>query len=287
MTLEEFWQQKSDRELELAAREIAEYTEEDQQVIRAEMKKRALPETPAFTRTAPQREPSLMGNLLEKLILDGPATDGWMRWIIGIPLALILGLLLLSTHSPRNMIIGAAIVGSMIWNIFKAIKDRNCYLLFYEKGVVYERPSQKQSAYYDELQISQTITRIHVALMPIRTIHLYTLQFPSGDRISTTQEIIGEKLQRMITLYQLPQMLEIYNQGHSVQMGTVCLDQRGITIQGKSTQWSGVSHIDVLKGVMYVYKSGSQTAIARTPISYIPNIYVLLNFLEQLGYYRL
>jgi hypothetical protein len=289
VNLEEFWQKKSDRELESAAREIAEYTEEAQQVIRAEMKKRALPEPPAFTRTPPQREPSLMGNQLEKLRLeDGPGRDDWVRWIIGIPLALILGLLLLasSVNSPRNLIIGAAIVGGVIWSIFKAIEDRNCHLSLHEKGVVYERPNQKQSAYYDELQIWQTITQINVALAPIRTTHLYTLQFPSGDRVNTTQELIGEKIQRMIAQYQLPRMIETYNQGYSVQMGSLCLDQKGITVDGERTPWSDVSHIDVLKGVMYVYKSGSQMAIARTPISDIPNLYALLNFLEQLGHYR-
>ncbi len=289
MNLEELWQQKSDLELESAAREIAEYTEEAQQVIRSEMKKRALPEPPAFTRTAYQREPNLMGSLLEKVRLDGPATDGWMRWIIGIPLALIFGWLLLasSTHSFRNMIIGASMVGGVIWSIFTAIEYANCHLLFHEKGIVYERPNQKQSAYYDELQIWQIITQTHVAFAPTITTHLYKLKFPSGDLVRTTQEMIGEKLQRMITQYQLPQMLEIYNQGHRIHMGTVCLDRRGITVEGESIQWSGVSHIDVLKGVMYVYKSGSHVALSSTPISDIPNLYVLLNFLDQLGYYRL
>jgi hypothetical protein len=201
VALEEFWQQKSDRQLQLAAMQIAEYTEEAQQVIRAEVRKRALPEPPALTRIALQREPLLMGNLLEKFRLDGPATDGWGRWIIGIPLALVLGLLLLasSARSLNNMIIGAAIVGGVVWSIYKAIEERNCYLLLHEKGMVYERPNHKQSAYYDELQIWKAVTKVYVAFIPIRTVYLYTLQFPSGDRVSTTQEMIGEKLQRMIT----------------------------------------------------------------------------------------
>ncbi len=201
MTFEEFWQQKNDRELELAATQIAEYTEEAQQVIRAEIKKRALPEPLAFTRAALQTDSCSMGNFLEKLRLDGPATDGWGRWIISMPLVLILGLLLLasSAQSPRNMIVGAAIVCGVVWTIFKAIDEKNCYLLMYEKGVVYERPNQKQSAYYDELRISKAVTRVHMAFIPIRTVHQYTLQFPSGDRVSTTQEMIGEKLERMIT----------------------------------------------------------------------------------------
>jgi hypothetical protein len=52
VTLEELWRQKSDRELEVAVEEIAEYTEEAEQVIRAEIRRRGLPEPPMFIRNA-------------------------------------------------------------------------------------------------------------------------------------------------------------------------------------------------------------------------------------------
>jgi hypothetical protein len=52
MTLEELWRQKSDRQLEVAARNITEYTEEAEQVIRAEIRKRGMPEPPTFIRNA-------------------------------------------------------------------------------------------------------------------------------------------------------------------------------------------------------------------------------------------
>jgi hypothetical protein len=52
MDLEERWRQKSDRELDAASKELAGYTEEAEQVIRAEMRKRGMPEPPTFIRTA-------------------------------------------------------------------------------------------------------------------------------------------------------------------------------------------------------------------------------------------
>jgi hypothetical protein len=52
VTLEELWQQKSDRELEVAARELAEYTEEAEQIIRAEIRRRGMLEPPTFIRNA-------------------------------------------------------------------------------------------------------------------------------------------------------------------------------------------------------------------------------------------
>jgi hypothetical protein len=52
VTLEELWRQKSDCELEVAARDIADYTEEAEQVIRAEIRRRGMPEPPTFIRNA-------------------------------------------------------------------------------------------------------------------------------------------------------------------------------------------------------------------------------------------
>lgn len=46
MKLEEIWQQKSQKELEVAATELTDYTEEAQQIIRAEMRRRGMPEPP-------------------------------------------------------------------------------------------------------------------------------------------------------------------------------------------------------------------------------------------------
>ncbi|MBU7581313.1 MAG: hypothetical protein KAF91_00100 [Nostoc sp. TH1S01] len=286
MTLEELWRQKSDQELELAARQIAEYREEAQQVIRDELKRRKLPEPKVFTRTVVQRNPELLGNCLERLRLDGFASEHPARWIIGIPLALLFGLLLLAsaTHSIGNLIWGVALVGGSFWSIYRAINYQNCYLLLYEKGVVYEQPNQRQSAYYDELQIWQDIKRVSVNFFPSRTSYWYTIQFPSGDRLDTIQKIIGEKLQEMMTQYQLPQMLELYNQGYTITMGSVYLDKKKIIINGESLNWSDVSHLDVIKGKLCVYKVGGRFPAVRILISEIPNVYVLLNLLKHLGY---
>lgn len=50
MTFEEIWKNKSDRELEIAANEITNYTEEAEQIIRSELRRRGMVEPPEFTR---------------------------------------------------------------------------------------------------------------------------------------------------------------------------------------------------------------------------------------------
>jgi hypothetical protein len=77
MTLEEIWQRRSNHDLETAAREIDEYSNAAQQVIQAELNRRGMPEPPISTRIALQRDPNLMGNLVEKVSLDELATNDW------------------------------------------------------------------------------------------------------------------------------------------------------------------------------------------------------------------
>ena len=87
MTLEELWQGKSNWEVELATRQILEYTEEAQQVIRSEVEKRGISGSPAFTGSVVQRDPNRLGNLLEKSRLDGldsTTSDSSFRRIIRI-----------------------------------------------------------------------------------------------------------------------------------------------------------------------------------------------------------
>jgi hypothetical protein len=51
VSLEKLWRQKSDRELEVAARELSDYTEEAEQIIRTEIRRRGMPEPPKSRRS--------------------------------------------------------------------------------------------------------------------------------------------------------------------------------------------------------------------------------------------
>ncbi|NJL79057.1 MAG: hypothetical protein HC917_09865 [Richelia sp. SM2_1_7] len=273
MALEDLWWQKSDHELETAARQISKYTPKVQQAIRAEFKRRSLPEPPAFARTDHQTEAQSLGYLLEKVRLDHVATDGWWRWIFGIPFALFFAYFFIAyaIHSPnpnpRNLIIGFIILGNMIWGIFKAIKDRNSCILLHEKGIIYERRDRKLSAYYDELQIWQSIMQARIALIPIRTIHEFTLRFPSGDRITTHHEKIGQKLQQIIAQHQLPQVLERYYQGYGIQMEAIYLDRTRIIVREDTIPLSDLSRIKIFNGAIGFYKSESRFPAVSIPVS--------------------
>ncbi|MDB9468258.1 hypothetical protein [Dolichospermum circinale] len=76
MSLEEIWRQKSDHRLEVAAKELSNYTEEAEQVIRAEICRRGMPEPPitrrreaTFRLTSKEDQLGFFGSLVGAAIL--------------------------------------------------------------------------------------------------------------------------------------------------------------------------------------------------------------------------
>jgi hypothetical protein len=114
-------------------------------VIRGELKRRGIPEPPISTQNALQQNPNLMGDLVEKVSLHKTAPNDWIGWLLGVPLLLGLGVLLLrsSAQSPRDLLIGGIIIGGVVWSIVKAIEERQSHLLFYKRGLVYQRPDHR------------------------------------------------------------------------------------------------------------------------------------------------
>ena len=74
---EKVWRGKADEEVLTASRRLAEYTEEGQRVIRAEMRRRGLDESPPTIRDSEQSiEPQTGISHLERADLVGPQADG-------------------------------------------------------------------------------------------------------------------------------------------------------------------------------------------------------------------
>ena len=144
MTLEEIWQQKSDQELEFAARIISDYTEEAQEVIRVEIQRRGLIEPPQLPPTKVsiiQNEPHLLGSFLEQYRTG--SFPGWIRAIIVAPILLIIGGFIITTSVSFLFKLTTSIfcIGGGISIIYRAIQHRKHNILVYEHGIVYEQPN--------------------------------------------------------------------------------------------------------------------------------------------------
>jgi len=121
-TVADVWREKTDDQLLSAADHLADYTEDAEQVIRAELRRRELPEPQATTRFVPRARGSLFAGRMER-------SKFFLIWL-GINLLA----LLLSSVIPYTIVVLVAII-LFILPIAKRLHDLGysagaCALLF-------------------------------------------------------------------------------------------------------------------------------------------------------------
>jgi hypothetical protein len=291
VTLEEIWQQKSDQELEFAARVISDYTEEAQEVIRAEIQRRGLTEPPQLPPTKVsviQNEPYLLGNFLEQYRTG--SFPGWIRAIIVAPILLIIGGFILTTSVSFlfKLTTGIFCIGGGIGIIYQTIQHRKHNILVYEHGIVYEQPNNRLSAHYEELQIWQESRYRRFLFTSVEVSRTYTLEFPTGKLLSISEDL-ADKLQVLVVQHQLPQAIAAYNQGYTLEFGAIRLHKKGIVIYGQGIPWSTVGHVSFRQGKIHIATSIARATYRDTVpilVADVPNVQVLISFLREQGYFQ-
>jgi hypothetical protein len=291
VTLEEIWQQKSDRELEFAARVISDYTEEAQEVIRVEIQRRGLTEPPQLPPTKVsviQNDPHLLGNFLEQY--RSGSFPGWIKAIIVAPILLIIGGFILTTSVSFLFKLTTSIfcIGGGIGIIYRTIQHRKHNILVYEHGIVYEQPNNRLSAHYEELQIWQESRYRRFLFTSVEVSRTYTLEFPTGKLLSISEDL-ADKLQVLVVQHQLPQAIAAYNQGYTLEFGAIRLHKKGIVIYGQGIPWSTVGRVRVRKGKIHIATSIARATYRDTVpilVADVPNVQVLISFLRQQGYFQ-
>jgi hypothetical protein len=162
------------------------------------------------------------------------------------------------------------------------------YFIFYEQGVVFEENEVRRLALYREIKVWESI----ISILTGRT-YFYTIRFPNNKRIFNTKRQIGQYLQSMIVQYQLPQVIDDYNQGKDIRFDFVCINQEGIaidpkwfmlTISKKNIAWSDIGKITINNGLIHIKDARNWLDTAQIPVQSIPNLYVMLNLLQKIGY---
>jgi len=291
VTLEEIWQQKSDQELEFAARVISDYTEEAQEVIRVEIQRRGLTEPPQLPPTKVsviQNDPHLLGNFLEQY--RSGSFPGWIKAIIVAPILLIIGGFILTTSVSFLFKLTTSIfgMGGGIGIIYRTIQHRKHNILVYEHGIVYEQPNNRLSAHYEELQIWQESRYRRFFFISVEVSRTYTLEFPTGELLSISEDL-ADKLQVLVVEHQLPQAIAAYNQGYTLEFGAIRLHKKGIVIYGQGIPWSTVGHVSFRQGKIHIATSIARATYRDTVpilVADVPNVQVLISFLRQQGYFQ-
>ncbi|MDX2231478.1 MAG: RDD family protein [Leptolyngbyaceae cyanobacterium bins.349] len=133
MTLEDLWHQKSDRELEIAAKELDDYNEDAQQVILAEMYRRGLIETASRASVALRFPPEQSGVRYAAIGIRGVAAmiDGIILQIVGS--AILIALARINEVEARALEFG---IGVLIGWLYYAVLESSPYQATFGKQTV-------------------------------------------------------------------------------------------------------------------------------------------------------
>ncbi len=187
------------------------------------------------------------------------------------------------------LIFGLVLGALGLWAAWSAYANWNRMVVVYthglalrdRKGVRFWRWEQIEALY--RLVVKRYVNGIYTG-----TTHTYTIGLGQGgrerfdDRYQNVEKL-GNMLQGRTFNHLSARAVEAYNAGRKVQFGRVALDKAGITVGKKTYPWESVEQVTVRQGVLWVRsKDGGWSGRASAVVSAIPNLVVLLSFIDQI-----
>jgi hypothetical protein len=171
---------------------------------------------------------------------------------------------------------------------WRAYANWNKGVATFERGFAYNDRKGLQIWRWEEVAaMKSTITRHYIHGIYTGTTHRYTLYHPQkqrlelSDSISKVEELAKDIDQNIFPLL-YKSAADQYNTGQTIAFGPVAISKGGIEIGKKTYPWADVKEVSVHNGVLKVSRNeGGWFSGARTSVSMIPNLGVLLAIIQQ------
>jgi len=164
------------------------------------------------------------------------------------------------------------------WNVLRS--SLTVYLC--EQGFIYSQANVSPQPFrWDQIQVWRSVTKHYRNGSYVGTVSVYKIQRQDGYRIGLDNDLqqiqsLGETICEQVARWRMPQALQAYHMGQTVQFGTLSLNQQGIYNGSDMLPWSQVEAIDVKEGVVNVKRWGSKSHWCKVAASAIPNVFVFL-----------
>jgi hypothetical protein len=164
-------------------------------------------------------------------------------------------------------------------------------VMVYDRGfAVRDRKGIRIWRWEDIVSLTESVTR-HYYFRGIYsgTTHLYNLFNLQNQRlvlsdIFTDVEEIALTIRESIFPILYDRAVQQYNAGQMLSFGSVMISKAGIEIGKKTYPWTEIQQVSIKQGVFKVSKkSGDRFSGASTSTSYLPNLNVLLNIINQVA----
>jgi hypothetical protein len=183
---------------------------------------------------------------------------------------------------------GCVLAGVQFIRSFSVTRSpRRIYL--FGAGFIHANPPGAATVYrWDRIPaVYQNITKHYRNSVYTHTTHQYTVDAPGGrlvltdfwDRIT----VLGETIEREVTRAQLPVAIESLRRGEAVRFGDLSVQATGLTSERRGMlPWTDIEKVQVRGGFIEVSKAGKWLSWSNSPVSRIPNVFVLLALVEAL-----
>src|SRR5260370_40037074 len=161
-----------------------------------------------------------------------------------------------------------------------------CYLCAH--GVMSIKGKQVQAIRWDQISCVHKIFPTGTSDIPQQ----YIL-YPPGDeeplvldRVFTGFRILGKQIEREVARHLLPEILQAYKAGQTLNFGAVNVTPQGISLEEtrRGLPWEKLGAIDENRGYLIIKEMGTLSTWKKIEISTMLNLCVLLLLIRQIKY---
>jgi len=172
---------------------------------------------------------------------------------------------------------------------FSAIQNWNRAVVLYEKGLAYTDRKGLQAWRWEEVSLFFiAITRHYSYGIRTGTTYVYTLRKMDGSQIrldnafAKIQEL-GGVVQQKVFPAQYERLAQALKNGQTVTLGTVGLNNQGLTIGKKNFPWTDVEQVGIQRGFVSIKKKdGGWFSGATASVASVPNLEAMLAVVDQI-----
>lgn len=158
----------------------------------------------------------------------------------------------------------------------------------FEHGFSYIKGGAVRVVRWDAIEsVSYQAYRVRVNLIPVGTLHTYTIQTSQGETIKLTNDVgkvakLGALIQAEAFKQLLPRALETYNAGGTLQYGKLSVSQAGVGKGKEIVPWAQLKSVQLSNGYIAIKKDGKWLNWANVAIAQTPNFFVFLALVDRI-----
>jgi hypothetical protein len=191
-------------------------------------------------------------------------------------------------NAPILIIPGIIFLLVALYCFFYPIIYSSWHIYIYSEGFAYTRINKVTAFRWDQIEsMLQAVTRQYMNGIYVGTNHKYTISGLDGKKIVLNDIIsnvgtAGEIIADMVTRVKLPQAIESFQAGNTLNFGKLSISSQGISNGKETIAWEQVKGINVNAGIVTVKKDNQWLSWSSVRVAQIPNFFVFLALVKAI-----